>query len=72
MTRWSHWNAIDMAIHWQDCYFERRLEEVLWQEGWDKVPGGEWLYVHRHAQLFLSENVDDTKMAGRSNSLAPM
>ena len=40
--------------------------------GWDKVPNWECLFVHRKQGLFLSVYVDDIKMAGRSQNMAPM
>ena len=54
MTQWPLWNAIYVAIHWARLLRERRLEEVLLQEGWDKNPSWECLCVHRQAQLFNS------------------
>ena len=50
--------------------WEGRLEEVLLQERWEKVPSWECLHVHRQAQLFLSVYVDDIKMAGRKSQLS--
>ena len=32
--------------------------------GWEKVPNWKCMFVHRKQGLFLSENVDDIKMAG--------
>ena len=52
--------------------WERQLEEVLMQLGWEKVPNWECLFVHRKQGLFLSENVDDIRMAGWNLNMAPM
>ena len=38
----------------------------------EKVKSWECLYVHRAKQLFLSAYVDDYKMAGKKQNLAPM
>ena len=51
---------------------EKRLEEVLFQEGWQKLPSWECLYFHQQTQLLLSVYVDDMITAGRKTSLAPM
>ena len=40
--------------------------------GWKKVPNWECLFVHRRQKLFLSVYVDDIKMAGKKQNLAPM
>ena len=36
-TKRSHQDATCMAIHWQDCFWARRFEEVLLQEDWENV-----------------------------------
>ena len=40
--------------------------------GWEKVPNWECLFGHRRQKLFLSVYVDDIKMAGKKQNLAPM
>ena len=40
--------------------------------GWERVPNWECLFVHRKQGLFFSENVDDIKMAGKKQHVAPM
>ena len=40
--------------------------------GWDEVPNWECLFVHRKHKIFLSVHVDDIKMAGKMQNLAPM
>ena len=40
--------------------------------GREKVLNWECLLVHRQQSLFLSENVDDIKLAGRKQSLNPV
>ena len=50
----------------------RQFEDVLLEHGWDKVPNWECLFVDRKQGLFVSENVDDTHMAGRKQKMSPM
>ena len=40
--------------------------------GWEKVPNWECLFAHRKQMLFLSVHVDDIKMAGKKQNLAPV
>ena len=40
--------------------------------GFEKVKSWECLYFHRSKQLFLSAYVDDYKMAGKKENIAPM
>ena len=40
--------------------------------GWEQVPNWECLFVHRKPGLFLSVYVDDIKMAGKKQNVAPM
>ena len=40
--------------------------------GWAKVPHWECLFVHRKQELFLSVCVDDKKVAGMKQNMAPM
>ena len=42
------------------------------QLGWEKVPNWESLFVHRKQGFFLSENVDDIRMAGKKQKKASM
>ena len=51
---------------------ERQFEEVLLGLGWEKVPNWECLFVHRKQGLFFSVYVDDIKMAGKKQNVAPM
>ena len=46
--------------------WERQFEEVRLGLGCEKVPNWECLFVHRKQGLFLSEDVDDIKMAGKT------
>ena len=41
-------------------------------EGFERVPGWECLYVNKSKKLFLSIYVDDFKMAGDAQNIAPM
>ena len=49
-----------------------KFEEALLELGWKKEPNWECMFVHRKQGLFLSENVDDIKMAGKKQNTAPM
>ena len=51
--------------------WERQFEKALMELGWEKVPNWECLFVHRW-QKFLSVYVDDIKMAGKKQNLAPV
>ena len=50
---------------------ERQFEKVLFQHGWGKVQNWECLFVHREKGLFLSVNVDDIKLAGKTENIEP-
>ena len=39
---------------------------------WAKVPNWECLFVHRQQGLFSSVHVDDIKMVGKKQNMAPM
>ena len=45
--------------------WERQFEKILLKHGWEKIPNWECLFVHRGKGLFLSVNVDDTKLTGK-------
>ena len=45
-------------------FWEKHCHEVLFFYGWERVPGWEFLFMHRQEHLFLSIYVDDFKMAG--------
>ena len=53
--------------------WERQFEKSI-DRTWlgKKVPNCECLFVHRKQKLFLSVYVDDIKMAGKKQNLAPM
>ena len=50
--------------------------KITWKSsigtGMGKRPNWECLFVHRNQQLFLSENVDHIKVAGKKQNMAPM
>ena len=52
--------------------WERQFEKILLKHGWEKVPNGECLFVHREKGLFSSVYVDDIKLAGKKQNLDPM
>ena len=52
--------------------WERQLEKILLQHGWEKVSNWECLFVHRQKGLFLSVYVDDIKLAGKKQNVNPM
>ena len=52
--------------------WERQLEKILLQHGWEKVSNWECLFVHREKGLFLTVYVDDIKLAGKKQNINPM
>ena len=52
--------------------WERRFDEVSKELGLAKVMNWECLFVHRKQGVYLSENVDNIKMAGKKQYMAPM
>ena len=52
--------------------WERQLEKILLQHVWEKVPNWECLFVHREKGLFLSDDVDAIKLAGKKQNIDPM
>ena len=60
-----------MAILLLFC-FRKNEESKLFKLGFDHVPSWECLYVHYETKLFLSDYVDDYKMAGRKRNIGPM
>ena len=53
-------------------YWEKHCRQILLDFGWEPVKGWECLYVHRQEKLFLSVYVDDFKMSGVAENLAPV
>ena len=51
---------------------ERQFEQALSELGWREIPNWECMFVHRKQGFFLSENVEDIKMAGKKQNLVPM
>ena len=51
---------------------ERQFEKGSFELGLEKLPKWECMFAHRTQGLFLSEYVDDIKMAGKDQNLAPM
>ena len=60
-----------MAILWQDFFGKDSVTEWCEGEGFERVPGWECLYVNKSKKLFLSIYVDDFKMAGDAQNIAP-
>ena len=52
--------------------WERQIEKALIELGWENVPNWECLFVQRKQKLFLPVYVDDIKMAGKNQNLAPL
>ena len=50
----------------------RQVEKVPLGPGWEKAPNWECLFVLRKRGLFLSENVNGRKMAGKKQNLNSM
>ena len=48
------------------------LRRLYWDVDWKKDRIGNVFFVHRKQDLFLSVYVDDIKMAGRKQNMAPM
>ena len=61
------WGCLFAVVFW-----ERQFEDILLQLGWRTVHNWKCLFVHRKQGLFLSVSVDDIKMAGKKQNLAPM
>ena len=57
----SWWSPTCLAYCGKDS-----LKKVLLENGWEKVPNWEYLFVHRQQGLFLSVHVDDINLAGRN------
>ena len=51
--------------------WERQSEEALVELGWEEIPNWECMFVHRKQMLFLSVYVDDIKMTGTKQNMAP-
>ena len=52
--------------------WEREVEKILLQHGWEKVSNWECFFVHREKGLFLSVYVDDIKLAAKKQNINPM
>ena len=52
--------------------WEKQFEKILLKHGWEKIPSWECLFVHREKGLFLSVYVDDIKLDGKKQNIAPM
>ena len=52
--------------------WKRQFEQALSERGWEKIPNWERMFVHRKQGLFLSVYVDDMRIAGKKQNLAPM
>ena len=52
--------------------WEKHCQRSILRAGFEKIPGWECLFVHRQMRLFLSVYVDDFRMAGSKENLAPM
>ena len=48
--------------------WDRQLEKVLLENGWEEVPNWECLFANREKRLFLSVYVDDIKLAGKKKT----
>ena len=51
--------------------WERQFEQASSELGWEKIQNWECMFVRRQPGLFLSVCVDDIKMAGKKQNLAP-
>ena len=55
-----------------ELLWARQFEEALPELGWEKIPNWACMFGHRKQGLFLSVYVDDIKMAGKKQDMAPM
>ena len=55
-----------------DLQWKSQFEQALLERGWEKIPNWECMFVHRKQGLFLSVYVDDIRIAGKKQNLAPM
>ena len=53
-------------------YWEVHCHKHIKALGFEPVTGWECLLAHKEHQLFLSVYVDDSKMAGKAQNIAPM
>ena len=53
------------------CLVVRQFPNILLGLGWEKVPNWGCLFVHRKQGLFLSVYVNDIKMVGKKQKMAP-
>ena len=60
-----------MGTPWQ-AIWETYEENAFLKLGWEKVTSWECFYFHGAKQLFLSCYVDDFRMAGKKENVAPM
>ena len=51
--------------------WERQFGEAFLDLGWENIPSWECTFVHREQGLFLSAYVDDIKMIGKKQNMAP-
>ena len=77
----SRWKSKDLVIPHERNLYGHRLAGLLWERqfvdallelGWEKIPNWECIFVHRKQGLFLSVFVDDIKMDGKNQDLAPV
>ena len=53
-------------------FWERQIEKIFLQHGWENFSNWECLFVHREKGLFLSVFVDNIKLAGKKRNIDPM
>ena len=58
--------------HLAGLLWKRQLEKVLPENGWEKAPTRQCLFVHGQQGLFLCVYVDDIKMIGKKQCLEPV
>ena len=68
---WYVLNETWTVIQELDCC-GREFQEALFELGWMKIPNWECMFVHRKQGLFFSVYVDDIKMVGNKQNMAPM
>ena len=65
-NQWCLWKGISTGILLQVCDEQHKSRRFLLQNGCEKAPTWQCLFVHRQQKRFLSVYVDDIKMAEKT------
>ena len=69
---WYFLTETCMVTHQLVQKWERQFEEALSELGLEEIANWDCMFAHRKQGLFLSENVDDIKVTGKKQTVAPM